>query len=142
MWTGSEAGRGNKTFKTVAKLINEFDSPYFTPWHDASEAPCHPYRRENLHLIDLLSHAIHSVHQQFTNVKLAGAVLKCLYTSSAWAICASFETLSATLRSVAHNHEWRTQRGCPIPRRVLPRFAPIARVAICARTSRTRASRI
>ena len=33
------------------------------------------HRRENLHLIDLLSHAIHNVHQQLMNVKLAGAVL-------------------------------------------------------------------
>ena len=33
------------------------------------------HRRENLYLIDLFSHAIHRVHQQFPNVKLAGAVL-------------------------------------------------------------------
>ena len=104
------------------------------------------HRRENLHLIDLLSHAIHSVHQQFTNVKLAGAVLNERHLAMLKHLIGmddlcEFETLSATLRSVAHNHEWKTQRGCPIPRRVLPRFAPIARVAICARTSRTRASR-
>ena len=52
------AGRGNKTFETVAKLINEFDShliPRHGTMHQRHHATLH--RRENLHLIDLLSHA-------------------------------------------------------------------------------------
>ena len=70
------ASCGNKTFETVGKLLNEFDSHLISRYgtmHPRHHATLH--RRENLYLIDLFSHAIHRVHQQFPNVKLAGAVL-------------------------------------------------------------------
>ena len=69
------ASRGNKTFETVAKLLNEFDSHLISRYgtmHPRHHATLH--RRENLYLIDLFCHAS-IVHQQFPNVKLAGAVL-------------------------------------------------------------------